>query len=71
VAVRYSYFSDTGCLIGYTFNAAGQAVAAVASHRKGAKQTFNFSNKEDYEKITQFCVKDQPGEAKTAAAPEK
>lgn len=72
--VRYTYFSDTGCLIGYTFNAAGQPANAVVSHRKGAKQTFNFANKDDYEKVTNFCVADQPAgtdNAKTAAAPAK
>ncbi len=66
--VRYTYFSDTGCLIGYTFNAAGQPVAAVASHRKGAKQTFQFQAKEDYEKVVDFCVKDQPATAGAPAA---
>ena len=66
--VRYTYFSDTGCLIGYTFNAAGQPAAAVASHRKGAKQTFNFQSTADYDKVIAFCVADAPGTS-TASAP--
>lgn len=66
--VRYTYFSDTGCLIGYTFNAAGQPAAAVVSHRKGAKQTFNFQNQADYDKVIDFCVKDQPGSTAVSSA---
>lgn len=56
---RFTYFSDTGCLVGYTFNAAGQPIAAVVSHRKGAKQTFTFEDGK-YEKIVQFCVQENP-----------
>lgn len=52
---RYTYFSDTGCLIGYTFNAAGQPIAAVASHRNGSKQTFEFGDGK-YEKVIEFCA---------------
>jgi hypothetical protein len=52
---RYTYFSDTGCLVGYTFNAAGQPVAAVASHRGGAKKTFEFGEGK-YEPLIEFCA---------------
>ncbi|HCU23690.1 MAG TPA: hypothetical protein DF383_01635 [Deltaproteobacteria bacterium] len=63
VPTRYTYFSDTGCLVGYTFGAGGQPVAAVASHRNGVKQTFSFEDGK-YEKIIQFCAQENP--AKTA-----
>jgi len=56
---RYTYFSDTGCLVGYTFNAAGNPVQAVASHRSGAKQTFDFGEGK-YEPLLNFCAEDQP-----------
>src|SRR5689334_6153258 len=59
VPTRYTYFSDTGCLIGYTFGAAGQPVAAVASHRNGVKGTFSFEDGK-YEKIVQFCMQENP-----------
>lgn len=62
VPTRYTYFSDTGCLIGYTFGAGGQPVAAVAAHRSGAKQTFSFDDGK-YEKIVQYCVQDKIAEA--------
>src|SRR5262245_30627988 len=65
--VRYTYFSDTGCLIGYTFGAGGQPVAAVAAHRNSVKQTFSFEDGK-YEKIVQFCMQENPTNA-TAAAP--
>jgi hypothetical protein len=52
---RYTYFSDTGCLVGYTFNAGGQPVAAVASHRSGAKKTFEFGEGK-YEPLIEFCA---------------
>jgi hypothetical protein len=58
VPTRYTYFSDTGCLIGYTFGAGGQPVAAVAAHRSGAKQTFSFEDGK-YEKIVQYCVNEK------------
>ncbi len=72
VATRYTYFSDTGCLIGYTFNAAGKPDAAVAAHRKGAKRNFEFGDGK-YDKIIDFCVSESPtGEAtgvKSSTAP--
>lgn len=64
---RYTYFSDTGCLIGYTFGAGGQPVAAVAAHRSGTKSTFSFEDGK-YEKIIQFCMQDNPVPATPAAA---
>lgn len=68
VPTRYTYFSDTGCLIGYTFGAGGQPVAAVAAHRNGVKQTFSFEDGK-YEKIVQFCMQENPTASATAAAP--
>jgi len=69
VPTRYTYFSDTGCLIGYTFGAAGQPVAAVASHRNGVKGTFSFEDGK-YEKIVQFCMQENPTSgSSTASAP--
>lgn len=67
---RYTYFSDTGCLIGYTFNAAGHPVAAVARHRSGEKETFNFGDGK-YEKVIEFCGKagETAAQPKTAQAP--
>jgi hypothetical protein len=53
--VRYTYFSDTGCLVGYTFNAGGQPVAAVAAHRGGAKKNFDFGEGK-YEPLIEFCA---------------
>lgn len=58
VPTRYTYFSDTGCLIGYTFGAGGQPVAAVAAHRSGAKQTFSFEDGK-YDKIVNYCVQEK------------
>lgn len=67
VPTRYTYFSDTGCLIGYTFSAAGTPVAAVASHRKGSKQTFKFQEGK-YEELIEYCA-GPGGETKTATTP--
>lgn len=52
---RYTYFSDTGCLVGYTFNAGGQPIAAVAAHRNGSKKTFDFGEGK-YEPLIEFCA---------------
>lgn len=52
---RYTYFSDSGCMIGYTFNAAGNPSAGVAIHRSGAKQQFDFSDGK-FEKVNSFCM---------------
>lgn len=67
VPTRYTYFSDTGCLIGYTFGAGGQPVAAVASHRSGTKSTFSFEDGK-YEKIVQFCMSENPVASSPAGA---
>ena len=67
---RFPYFSDTGCLIGYTFGAGGQPVAAVAAHRSGVKSTFTFDDGK-YEKIVQYCMQDNPGAAAQASATAK
>lgn len=67
VPTRYTYFSDTGCLIGYTFNAAGNPVAAVASHRSGQKKTFEFQEGK-YEKLISYCSGNGSEEDKTAQA---
>lgn len=57
--LRYTYFSDTGCLLGYSFNAAGNPVSVVAVHRNGNKKTFEF-NEQGYEKIIDYCIQDSP-----------
>ena len=65
---RFTYFSDTGCLIGYTFNAAGNPTVAVASHRNGSKKQFQFGQGK-YDAIIDYCA--GPGgkaPAKTAEA---
>ncbi len=51
---RYTYFSDTGCLIGFTFNLQGKPFAAVASDRNGQKKQFNFEDGK-YEKVIEYC----------------
>ena len=66
VPTRYSYFSDTGCLVGYTFNAAGNPYEAVASHRSGSKKTFKFEEGK-YEALIEYCA--GPGDAQTTATP--
>lgn len=55
---RYTYFSDTGCLVGYTFNAAGNPFEAVASHRSGKKKDFKFTE-DNYEALIEFCASRQ------------
>ncbi len=64
---RYTYFSDTGCLVGYTFNAAGNPVAAVASHRSGAKKNFDFGEGK-YEPLLNFCADDKAVSKSTASS---
>ncbi|MCP5467716.1 MAG: hypothetical protein H7A32_00415 [Deltaproteobacteria bacterium] len=54
VPSRYSYFSDTGCMVGYTFSAAGKPAMAVASHRSGEKRKIDL-NKEGFEEVSRFC----------------
>jgi hypothetical protein len=68
--VRYTYFSDTGCLVGYTFNAAGQPVAAVAAHRSGAKKTFEFGEGK-YDPLIEFCSGPAPSSGTASAEPAK
>lgn len=66
---RFTYFSDTGCLIGYTFNAGGNPVAAVASHRNGTKKNFQFGEGK-YDAVIEFCGAVNPASSnpKTAKA---
>lgn len=64
---RFTYFSDTGCLIGYTFNAAGNPIAAVASHRNGVKKTFDFGDGK-YDAVIDYCAADNPAAAKSKTA---
>jgi hypothetical protein len=66
---RYTYFSDTGCLIGYTFDSNGQPNAAVASHRSGAKKTFAL-NGGSYDPIIEFCAAEQKAPSGSASASE-
>lgn len=61
---RYTYFSDTGCLVGYAFNAAGNPTQAVASHRSGAKQTFEFGEGK-YDPLLSFCSEKQVASGST------
>jgi len=62
---RFTYFSDTGCLIGYAFNAAGNPIKAVASHRDNVTQTFEFGEGK-YDAVIEFCSSTAPKGAKTA-----
>jgi len=65
--LRYTYFSDTGCLLGYSFNALGAPVKAVAVHRNGTKKTFTFEDGK-YEAIIDFCLQESPsGDGKSLA----
>src|SRR4029453_15730723 len=41
---RYTYLSDTGCLVGYPFGTEGKPVSAVALHRNGQKASFDIKN---------------------------
>lgn len=67
---RFTYFSDTGCLVGYTFNANGQPVAAVAAHRNGAKKTFEFGEGK-YDPLIEFCSSENPPKASQQTATSK
>lgn len=63
---RFTYFSDTGCLIGYSFNAAGTPLMAVARHRNGAEKTFEFGPGK-YDAVIDYCAGPAPVAAKTTA----
>ncbi len=64
VPSRYSYFSDTGCMVGYTFNAAGNPAMAVASHRSGEKKKIDLG-KQGIETVSQFCASNPSAAAST------
>ncbi len=69
--LRYTYFSDTGCLIGYSFNAAGNPVKAVAVHRSGVQKIFAFEDGK-YDPIINYCIHNAPEgnkQATTTTAP--
>jgi len=82
--IRYTYFSDTGCLLGYTLGPDGNAIAVVARHRTGEKGTFSVQG-DNYDGVIQFCERrlgfetqpapaspnSKPAPAKPAAAPAK
>ncbi len=55
--VHYAYFSETGCLIGYTLNNEGKREGAAVIHRSGEKKTF-VVKKNGYRKIIDFCRKE-------------
>ena len=63
---RYSYFSDTGCLVGYTFGSDGKAISAVAVHRSGQKGSFDIKD-ENYDQMTAFCEKELPNSPKAVS----
>ncbi|MFO1519490.1 MAG: hypothetical protein U1F57_07530 [bacterium] len=56
---RYTYFSDTGCLVGYTFGMDGKVINAVAVHRNGTKGSFDVKE-ENYDPMVSFCEQDLP-----------
>src|SRR4029453_1569586 len=60
---RYTYFSDTGCLVGYTFGTEGKPVSAVAVHRNGQKASFDIKN-DNYDQMIAYCEKELPGSPK-------
>ena len=63
---RYTYFSDTGCLVGYTFGMEGKPVSAVAVHRNGQKASFDIQN-ENYDQMIAYCERELPGSPKPIA----
>jgi len=60
---RYTYFSDTGCLVGYTFGTEGKPISAVAVHRSGQKASFDIKN-ENYDQMIAYCERELPGSPK-------
>jgi hypothetical protein len=63
---RYTYFSDTGCLVGYTFGSEGKPIAAVAVHRNGTKGSFDIKN-DSYDPMIQYCEQELPGSPQPVA----
>jgi hypothetical protein len=63
---RYTYFSDTGCLVGYTFGEQGKPIAAVAVHRNGTKGSFDIKN-DNYDSMIQYCEQELPGSPQPVA----
>ena len=57
--LRYTYFSDTGCLVGYSFGADGKPVGVVARHRSGSKANFQVQN-ENYDEVISYCEQNLP-----------
>src|SRR4029453_12285979 len=60
---RYTYFSDTGCLVGYTFGTEGKPISAVAVHRNGQKASFDIKN-DNYDQMVAYCERELPGSPK-------
>ncbi|GEM_PF-3534717 len=58
--LRYTYFSDTGCLVGYTFGMDGKPAGVVARHRSGSKANFQIQN-ENYDSVVAYCEQNLPG----------
>jgi hypothetical protein len=63
VPTRYTYFSDTGCLVGYTFGTEGKVVNAVAVHRNGTKASFPIQN-DNYDQMVTWCEQELPNSPK-------
>ncbi len=59
-ALRYTYFSDTGCLVGYSFNADGKAIGVVARHRNNGKANFQIQN-DNYDSVISYCEQNLEG----------
>ncbi len=58
--LRYTYFSDTGCLVGYSFGADGKPVGVVARHRNGSKANFQVQN-DNYDTVISYCEQNLEG----------
>ncbi len=58
--LRYTYFSDTGCLVGYSFGADSKAVGVVARHRNGSKANFLVQN-DNYDPVITYCEQNLEG----------
>ena len=59
-AFRYTYFSDTGCLVGYSFGADGKTVGVVARHRNNNKANFQVQN-DNYDPVIAYCEQNLEG----------
>jgi hypothetical protein len=66
VPTRYTYFSDTGCLVGYTFGTEGKVVNAVAVHRNGSKASFPIDN-DNYDQMVTWCEQELPNSPRPLA----